>query len=110
VPGSCSVCRLPSDVRAEAEQMMERGVPLRTIEARVAEAGHTAKKDAIARHHKNGHKNDDEALEVRAIAMAFKRVLPSAPDVAAALAHEVEAEGAADLGRALRELVASPAA
>lgn len=103
---ACSVCRLPSDLRAELQGMVARNVPLRTIEARFASAGHTARKDAIARHVKNGHLvEEDDGTELRAMAFALRRVLPTAPGVAAALAQEVEMEGAADLGRALRDLI-----
>src|SRR4051794_19367196 len=73
---TCSVCRLPVDVRAELEGMAARRVPLRTIEARVAETGHKARKDAIARHMNNGHTDDSGEVEVRAIGRALKRVLP----------------------------------
>ena len=87
---------------------MGRATPLRTIEARVAERGSVARKDAIARHFRNGHAPDPEA-EVRALASALRRVLPSEPGVAAALAQEVEAEGADDLADALRSLIKRPA-
>lgn len=50
MPPTCRTCRLPPVLRDQVADQYRRGVPLRSIAADLAEAGHPVHRDAIHRH------------------------------------------------------------